>query len=431
LLLGGSTIYRKSKDAEKLRKEKDEKIAIAKAEAQEKERIRRDENASRLIYTTPEGTWGEHRIGSPVLLPKDAKVVKTGSIKNGWQDYKGESKIEPMRDYNGSPIPESQLRNTYGPRYDLTDIDKLHPVVGNVVDGKLMPFDASFIKAMRGPAQVEYQDEFYVGGKRVESEEEAVSINKETGNPIRHITKKFENGNLVSRTEQNYEEPGKIPGEDYYFITLDNGMTVRRKDQNYFIDMGYDKSDIQTGKFVGDKLVSQPLKPADVSFAVQYEFEDGSTKLSTDPDFKPEDRKKAVRETRVEISPDGKSVKPLAASVSRSTEDTAATARALELSKYTNYMTLGEDIIIGAKDTQSIFDKADALNSAVINNLDLINNTEGKAQEFVAKFGPTFKLRLDTDPNLKALKTDLGVIRHFLGGIRFFSICIYSFLYEK
>lgn len=407
LLLGGSTIYRKSKDAEKLRKEKDEKIAIAKAEAQEKERIRRDENASRLIYTTPEGTWGEHRIGSPVLLPKGAKVVKMGSIKNGWQDYKGESKIEPMRDYNGSPIPESQLRNTYGPRYDLTDIDKLHPIVGNVVDGKLMPFDASFINAMRGPARVDFQDEFYVGGKRVESEEEAVRINKETGNPIRHIIKKLENGSLVSRTEQNYEEPGKTPGEDYYFITLDNGMTVRRKDQNYFIDMGYDKSDIQTGKFVGDKLVSQSLKPADVSYAVQYEFEDGSTKLSTDPDFKPEDRKKAVRETRVEISPDGKSVKTLAASVSRSTQDTAATARALELSKYTTYMTLGDDKIIGAKDNQSVFEKANSVNAAIIDNLNIINNTEGKAQEFVAKFGPLFKQRLDTDPNLKALQSDL------------------------
>lgn len=122
LMLAGSAMYKKDKDAEKLRKEKEEKIAIAKAEAEEKERVRRDENASRLIYKTPEGVWGEHIIGSPRMLPKGAKVVKTGTIKNGWQDYKGESKIEPLRNYNGNPVPESQLRNIYGSRYGTTTL---------------------------------------------------------------------------------------------------------------------------------------------------------------------------------------------------------------------------------------------------------------------------------------------------------------------
>ena len=415
LLLAGSAMYKKSKDEAKLRKEEAKQIALDKAaaaqkvrEAEEKERVRRDENAQRLIYKTPDGVWGEHMVGSPRMLPKGAKVVKTGTIKNGWQAYTGESKIEPLRNYNGSPVPESQLRNIYGPRYDMTDIDKLHPVVGNVVDGKLMPFDSSFIKAMRGPAKITNVDEFYIGGKKVADEAEAIEINKRTGDPIRHVMKKFKNGQLDSQTERDYAEPGKTPGEDYYFVTLDNGMTVRRKDEQSFIDNGYDKSDIQQGKFVGDRLVSQPLRSASVSSAIEYEMEDGSTILSTDPDFKPEDRRNAVRETRVEISPDGKSVKALAGSTSRTPKDTAATTRALELSKYTNYMTLGTDTIIGAKDSQSIFDKADSLNSSVIDNLQAINSTEGKAAEFVSKFGPTFKLRLDTDPNLKAARTDLA-----------------------
>jgi hypothetical protein len=414
LLLAGSAMYKKDKDETKLRKEEAKQIALDQAAAAEKvreaaeaERVRRDENAPRLIYKTPDGVWGEHMIGSPRMLPKGAKVVKTGTIKNGWQAYTGESKIENLRNYNGSPVPESQLRNIYGPRYGMTDIDKLHPVVGNVVDGKLMPFDTGFIKAMKGPAKITNKDEFYIGGKKVADEAEAIEINKKTGDPIRHVMKKYENGQLVSQSEQNYEEPGKTPGEDYYFVTLDNGMTLRRKNEQSFIDNGYDSSDIQQGKFVGDRLVSQPLRSASVSSAIQYEMEDGSTKLSTDSDFTDADRKNAVRETRVEISPDGKSVKALAGSTSRTPKDTAATARAAELSKYSNYITLGTDTIIGAKDSHSIFEKANSLNGAVIDNLNEINSTEGKAAEFVSKFGPTFKQRLDTDPNLKALRSDL------------------------
>tara|TARA_R110002012_G_scaffold223771_7_gene395758 strand:- start:2997 stop:5900 length:2904 start_codon:yes stop_codon:yes gene_type:complete len=414
LLLAGSAMYKKDKEETKLRKEEAKQIALDKAaaaqkvrEAEEKERVRRDENAPRLIYKTPNGVWGEHMIGSPRMLPKGAKVVKTGTIKNGWQAYAGESKIENLRNYNGSPVPESQLRNIYGPRYGMTDIDKLHPVVGNVVDGKLMPFESGFIKAMRGPAKINHVDEFYIGGKKVADETEAIKINKETGDPIRHVMKKYENGQLTNQTERDYAEPGKTPGEDYYFITLDNGMIVKSKNQSYFTSKGYDKSDIPTGKFVGDRLVSQSLKPADPSFGIEYEMEDGSTKLSTDPDFTDADRKKAVRETRVEISPDGKSVKALAGSTSRTPKDTAATARALEMSKYSNYMTIGTDTIIGAKDSHSIFEKANSLNGSVIDNLNEINSTEGKAAEFVSKFGPTFKQRLDTDPNLKAARTDL------------------------
>jgi len=413
-LLAGSAMYKKDKDETKLRKEEAKQLALDKAaaaqkirEAEEKERVRRDENAPRLIYKTPDGVWGEHMIGSPRMLPKGAKVVKTGTIKNGWQAYTGESKIENLRNYNGNPLPESQLRNIYGPRYGIIDINKLHPVVGNVVDGKLMPFDSGFIKAMRGPAKITNVDEFYIGGKKVADEAEAIRINKETGDSIRHVMKKFENGQLVSQSQVDYEEPGKTPGEDYYFVTLDNGMTVKRRDEQSFIDNGYDKSDIQQGKFVGDRLVSQPLRSASVSSAIEYEMKDGSTKLSTDPDFTDADRKKAIRETRVEISPDGKSVKALASSTSRTPKDTAATARALEMSKYSNYMTIGTDTIVGAKDSHSIFEKANSLNGSVIDNLQIINSTEGKAAEFVSKFGPTFKQRLDTDPNLKALKSDL------------------------
>ena len=413
LLLAGSAMYKKDKEETKLRKEEAKQIALDKAaaaekvrEAEETERVRRDENAPRLIYKTPDGVWGDHMIGSPRMLPKGAKVVKTGTIKNGWQAYTGESKIENLRNFNGNPATEAYIRSSIGPEYGLIDVDKTFPVVGQSIDGKYSLFDAAKIKALQGPAKINHVDEFYIGGKKVANEAEAIEINKKTGDPIRHVMKKLENGQLVSQSEQNYEEPGKTPGEEYYFITLDNGMIVKSKNQSYFTSKGYDKSDIPTGHFVGDRLVSQSLKPADPSSAIEYEMEDGSTKLSTDSDFTDADRKKAVRETRVEIGPDG-SVKALAGSTSRTPKDTAATARALEMSKYTNYMTLGEDIIIGAKDTQSIFDKADALNSAVINNLDLINNTEGKAQEFVAKFGPTIKLRLDTDPNLKAVRTDL------------------------
>jgi len=406
LLLAGSTMYRKGKEQEKLLEEEQKKIAIERAKAQETERVRRDENVPRLIYTTPDGMWGEHVIGSPRLLPKDAKVVKTGSIKNGWQDYKGASKVEYLRQYENSVVPESELRSIYGPKYDLTNINQLHPIVGNVVDGKLVPFDAAQIKTLRGPVTKEVKTIYKIGGDEV-SEKEAINRNQKEGLPIRQIDQVFENGVMISQSEQNYEEPGKTPGEDYYFVTLENGMTLKRKNKQAFIDRGYSDAEINQGSFVGDKLVSQPLRSADVSYAIQYEMKDGSTKLNTDPDFTPEDRKNAVRETRVEISPDGKSVKPLAASVARSPKDTAATARALEMSKYTTYMTLGDDKIIGAKDSQSVFEKANSVNAAIIDNLNVINNTEGKAQEFVSKFGPLFKQRLDTDPNLKALQNDL------------------------
>jgi len=406
LLLAGSTMYRKGKEQEKLLEEEQKKIAIERAKAQETERVRRDENVPRLIYTTPDGMWGEHVIGSPRLLPKDAKVVKTGSIKNGWQDYKGASKVEYLRQYENSVVPESELRSIYGPKYDLTNINQLHPIVGNVVDGKLVPFDAAQIKTLRGPVTKEVKTIYKIGGDEV-SEKEAINRNQKEGLPIRQIDQVFENGVMISQSEQNYEEPGKTPGEDYYFVTLENGMTLKRKNKQAFIDRGYSDAEINQGSFVGDKLVSQPLRSADVSYAIQYEMKDGSTKLNTDPDFTPEDRRNAVRETRVEISPDGKSVKPLAASVARSPKDTAATARALELSRYTTYMTLGDDKIIGAKDSQSVFEKANSVNAAIIDNLNVINNTEGKAQEFVSKFGPLFKQRLDTDPNLKALQNDL------------------------
>jgi len=404
-ILATSVDYKKKK--EQAREDKlaeKEQIRIEK-KAAEQERVRLDENAYRLIYNTPDGGWGEHVIGSPRKLPNNAKIVKMGNIKNGWTDYKGQSVIEDLYNFNGVPRTMSQMREELGPDIDLMDVPKKFPFVGQIIDNKYSVLPSDQLKAFARPDLITTKDKFFIGGKEVADETEAIKINKETGDPIRHVTQKFVNGQLNSESERNYEEPGKDKGEEFWYMLVD-GMPVKSKDPEYFLGRGYKKEDLSRGNFVGNKLVSQPMIELSSSYAVEYEFPDGSTKLSTDPDFTPTDRTKAIGEKRVEILPNG-TTKPLAASTPRTPPETVAKqAKALEMSRYLAYIKLPDDTVIGIN-KGNVSERALELKSKTLDKIELINKTPGLAQKYFDTFGSVLKEHMDTDPNANAVQKEM------------------------
>mgnify|MGYP003133481016 CR=1 FL=1 len=417
LLLAGyaaSAGVKRDREAAALEEKEKKEADIAKAEADEKERIRIDEQQMRYVYIDPQGNPGINAIGSPVKLPHGSKIIKMGNFKNGFQDYKGESKIDDLFNVNGVPMTKGQIatmtstpQNTFiaqgvnAPKLDskiqMQLGGKKYPYVGQVIDGKNHLMEASKSKMLTGPDLNTFETKYSIGGNIV-SEKEAIRINQETGLPIRQITSAYTNGNLISTKEENYEEPGMQEGEKHYYVVgkspSGKDQIIKRKSEADLISLGYSQDSILVGNFAGDRLVKQIAVAATGSTATEYQRPDGSTILDTDDNFTNDDRKNAVGQRLVEISADGKTVTPKGNFSSNVKQDTGKLQNAIDLSKYTAYMKLEDGTIVGKKDEQDINEGLTSINASLFNRLPEFKSKPELAKEFVAKFGPLIVQKL-------------------------------------
>lgn len=417
LLLAGyatSVGVKKDREAAALEADEQKKAKAAAAQAAEAERVRLDEQQMRYVYIDPQGNPGINAIGSPVKLPHGSKIIKMGNFKSGFQDYKGESKIDDLFSINGVPMTKGQIammtstpQNTFisqgvnAPRLDNKIQMKLgskdYPYVGQVIDGKNHLMEASKSKMLTGPDINTFETKYSIGGNIV-SEKEAIRRNQETGLPIRQITSAYTNNNLVSTKEENYEEPGMQEGEKYYYVVgkspSGKDQIIKRKREADLIGLGYGQDAILTGNFAGDRLVKQIATAATRSTAMEYQRADGSTILDTDDNFTNDDRKNAVGQRLVEISADGKTVTPKGNFSSNVKQDSGKLKNAIDLSKYTAYMKLEDGTIIGKKDEQDINEGLTSINASLFNRIPDFKNKPELAREFVTKFGPLIVQKL-------------------------------------
>jgi len=384
------------REREELKRIEEKEAKAAAVEAAEAERVRVDENTPRYVYKTQDGALGMHSIGSPFRLPEGSKIIQTGNYKSGFKDYKGDSKIEDIFNINGTPMTRAQAAARFGPSVNQLKLGSAQfPFIGQSVDGKYDYINKETLATLKGPDNIEFRDSFYVGGKKVASEEEAVRISRRDGLPIRHVTDKFINGNLESRSDKDYQEPEKDTGEEYSFVysksPSGNDVIVKRKDPNFFLtpEMGYTEADIRKGRFVGDRLVSEISTELRTSTATQYILDDGTEILDTDDEFTNKDRARATQQRLVTISADGKTITPKTDYSSFSAKkENAAASKAMDLSKYTVHMEMPNGTIIGARDEQSEIEKLTAIHSNTFPNLEYINSKPEIAAEYVRNFGP-------------------------------------------
>ena len=390
----GGVKAKSDREREELKRIEEKEAKAATAEAAEAERVRVDENTPRYVYKTQDGALGMHSIGSPFRLPQGSKIIQTGNYKSGFKDYEGDSKIEDIFNINGTPMTRAQAAAAMGPSVNQLKLGSAQfPFIGQSVDGKYDYINKETLAALKGPDRVEFRDSFYIGGKKVDSEAEAVRISRRDGLPIRHVTDKFINGNLESRSDKDYQEPEKETGDEYSFVygksPSGRDVIIKRKDPNFFIGEGYPEADIRKGRFVGDRLVTEISTDLRTSTATQYILDDGTEILDTDDEFTNKDRARATQQRLVTISADGKTITPKTDYSSFSAKkENAAASKAMDLSKYTVHMEMPNGTIIGAKDEQSEIEKLTAIHSNTFPNLEYINSKPEIAAEYVRNFGP-------------------------------------------
>ena len=417
-LLAGSAAYAKGKREDAKRAEEAKLEAEAKAARTEvlrleddKERIRRDENAFRIRWQSPDGVFGEKLAGSPTMIPDGSSILSKGSIKNGFKKHVGESVIETLLldRSDGQFRTQLELEQLYGPRAATM----YFPQAGQRVDGKdnLINTDqirlaASSVSA--GTSGAKRKVDYIVGKTRYKTETEAFNAHRENGFTIRRVTNTTNAFGEHTRDERDITGPGKDKGDEYSYVVLPNNVIVKRKDENALLEH-YPKEQIQKGQFVGDVLLKQNIKAPSERVVTEYGAEDGkkfSNKKTVirddDPSFTEEDIKKAgesrLLEVKGPLGGEGTTYSAKGTFTAMPTQSqTAKQKAALDLSKFTSYIKLPNDQIIGGLDAQDDFEKLDSVFGKTIENMNIIktgtvtleNGTKVPiGHQWIDKFGP-------------------------------------------
>ncbi len=417
-LLAGSAAYAKGKREDAKRAEEAKLEAEAKAARSEvlrkeddAERIRRDENAFRIRWQSPDGVFGEKIAGSPTMIPDGSTILSKGSIKNGFKKHEGKSVIETLLldRSDGQFRTQLELEQRYGPKAAMM----FFPQAGQRVDGKDNIINTDQIKLAAssvdaGISGAKREVVYIVGKTRYKNEADAFDAHRENGFPIRRVTNTVNAFGENARDERDITGPGKNEGDEYSYVVLENGAIIKKKDKNKLLEY-YPEEQIQTGKFVGDDLISQSVKAPSKRVVTEYGAEDGKTFSNgktvirdDDPSFTEDDIKKAGESRLLEAAGPlgGKGTTYSAKGTFTAMPTQSQTAKqkaALEQSKYTTYMKLPNDQIIGGLDVQNDSEKLDSVFDKTIENMNIIktgtvtleNGTKVPiGHQWVDKFGP-------------------------------------------
>jgi len=392
-LLAGSAAYAKGKREDAKRAEEAKLEAEAKAARSEvlrkeddAERIRRDENAFRIRWQSPDGVFGEKLAGSPTMIPDGSTILSKGSIKNGFKEHKGKSVIESLflDRSDGQFRTQLELEQTHGPKAAMM----FFPQAGQRVDGVNSLINTDQIKLAAssvgaGISGAKREVVYIVGKTRYDNEAAAFDAHRETGFNIRRVTNTVNAFGENARDERDITGPGKNEGDEYSYVVLENGAIIKKKDKNELLKY-YPQEQIQTGKFVGDDLISQSVKAPSQRVVTEYGAEDGKTFSNgktvirdDDPGFTEDDIKKAGESRLLEaVGPLGGKGTTYSAkgtfTAMPTQSQTAKQKAALDLSKYTTHMKLPNDQIIGGLDIQDDFEKMDAIYKKTIQNMNII-----------------------------------------------------------
>ena len=417
-LLAGSAAYAKGKREDAKRAKEAKLEAEAKADRSEvlrleddKERIRRDENAFRIRWQSPDGVFGEKIAGSPTMIPDGSTILSKGSIKNGFKKHEGKSVIESLflDRSDGQFRTQPELEQIHGPEAGMM----FFPQAGQRVDGKDNIINTDQIKLAAssvdaGTSGAKREVVYIVGKTRYDNEADAFDAHRETGFNIRRVTNTVNAFGENARDERDITGPGKNEGDEYSYVVLKNGAIIKKKDKNELLKY-YPEEQIQKGKFVGDELINQSIKAPSKRVVTEYGAEDGKTFSNgktvirdDDPGFTEDDIKKAGESRLLEAAGPlgGKGTTYSAKGTFTAMPTQSQTAKqkaALDQSKYTTYMKLPNDQIIGGLDAQDDFEKLDSVFGKTIENMNIIktgtvtleNGTKVPiGHQWIDKFGP-------------------------------------------
>ena len=417
-LLAGSAAYAKGKREDAKRAKEAKLEAEAKADRSEvlrleddKERIRRDENAFRIRWQSPDGVFGEKIAGSPTMIPDGSTILSKGSIKNGFKKHEGKSVIESLflDRSDGQFRTQPELEQIHGPEAGMM----FFPQAGQRVDGKDNIINTDQIKLAAssvdaGTSGAKREVVYIVGKTRYDNEADAFDAHRETGFNIRRVTNTVNAFGENARDERDITGPGKNEGDEYSYVVLKNGAIIKKKDKNELLKY-YPEEQIQKGKFVGDELINQSIKAPSKRVVTEYGAEDGKTFSNgktvirdDDPGFTEDDIKKAGESRLLEAAGPlgGKGTTYSAKGTFTAMPTQSQTAKqkaALDQSKYTTYMKLPNDQIIGGLDAQDDSEKLDSVFGKTIENMNIIktgtvtleNGTKVPiGHQWIDKFGP-------------------------------------------
>lgn len=420
-LLAGSAAYAKNKRDEAAEAEERKAEEAAKAARTEvlrleddKERIRKDETAFRIRWQSPDGVFGEKIAGSPTMIPPGSTIFSTGSIKGGFKDYKGPSKIDDLflDKTDGQFRTQLELEQMHGPKAAMM----FAPLAGQRIDGKNHTYSTDVIRLAAGAVNNKVsgakREVIYIVGKtRYDNEADAFDAHRKTGFNIRRVTNTVNAFGEMARDERDITGPGKNEGDEYHYVVLQNGAILKEKNKDKLLEY-YPEEQIQTGKFVGSELIQQSIKAPSKTVVTEYGAEDGKTFSNgktvirdDEKGFSEDDIKKAAESRLLEVTgpPGGKGTtyEPKGIFKAMPTQaDTAKTKGALEISKYTNPLVLPNGTIVGGLDTQDETEKIDSIYSKTLENMEIIKTGTAPTDDFggeipighqwVKKFGPSF-----------------------------------------